>query len=87
MKYLKLILPLIFVAAVELLMKFSSRTLCLWKNLTGHDCLGCGITRAFHALFHFHFREAFEYNNLIVIVAPLMLFLWFKLIQKDDFKS
>lgn len=87
MIYLKYSLPLLFVAAVELLVKYNDRTICLWKLLTGHECFGCGITRAFHALFHLKFQEAFEFNHSIVIVAPLLLYLWLKLILKHEHKK
>lgn len=83
MIYLKYSLPLIFIFVVEVLVKFNHKTICLWKLLTGHECLGCGMTRAFDALFHLHFKEAFEFNPLIIIVAPLLLYLWIKIIQKE----
>lgn len=86
MKYLKYSLPLIFILVVELLVKFNDKSICLWKILTGHECLGCGITRAFHELFHFHFQRAFEFNHAIIIVAPLLLYLWLKLILTNDVK-
>lgn len=87
MKYLKYSLPLLFILAVELLVKFSHNSICLWKLLTGYECWGCGITRAFDALFHLQFQKAFELNHFIILVAPLMLYLWFKLILLDDTKS
>lgn len=86
MKYLKYSLPLIFILVVELLVKFNDKSICLWKILTGHECLGCGITRAFHALFHLQFQRAFEFNHAIIIVAPLLLYLWLKLILTNDVK-
>lgn len=86
MKYLKYSLPLIFILVVELLVKFNDKSICLWKILTGHECLGCGITRAFHALFHLQFQRAFEFNHGIIIVAPLLLYLWIKLILTNDVK-
>lgn len=84
MRYLKYFLPFIFYVAVELLVQLHNRSICLWKILTGHECPGCGMTRAFDALFHLRFKEAFEFNPLIIIVAPLMLYVWIKLVQKDD---
>ena len=86
MRYFKYCLPLIFILVVELLVKFNDKSICLWKILTGHECLGCGITRAFHALFHLQFPRAFEFNHGIIIVAPLLLYLWIKLILKKDVK-
>lgn len=86
MKYLKYYLPLLFIIVVELLVKFSHKSICLWKLITGHECFGCGITRAFDALFHLRFHQAFEFNHLIILIAPLMLYLWLKLILTDDTK-
>ncbi len=87
MIYFKYLLPLIFVLAVELLVKFNGKTVCLWKLLTGHECFGCGITRAFHALLHLQFKEALALNPLIIFVASLLFYLWLKLILKTDYKG
>lgn len=86
MRYFKYCLPLIFILVVELLVKFNDKSICLWKVLTRHECIGCGITRAFHALFHLQFQRAFEFNHGIIIVAPLLLYLWIKLILTNDVK-
>ena len=52
------------------------RTLCLIKNLTGRACPGCGMTRACSCAFHAHFKQAFQYNKLVVIVLPLLAYEW-----------
>ncbi len=57
-------------------------TICLYKNITGHDCFGCGITRAVLSILHFDFSTAFYYNKLVVIVFPLLVYLWGKKIVK-----
>lgn len=38
--------------------------LCTWKRLTGHDCLGCGLTRSFTFMGHGRWSEAFELHRL-----------------------
>jgi len=53
-------------------------TICLYKNITGHDCYGCGITRAILSALHFQFQEAFDYNKLVVLVLPLLIYIWIK---------
>ena len=58
------------------------RSLCLFKNLFGFECYGCGITKAVIACIQFDFIRAFEYNKLIVIVMPLIIYLWIKEILK-----
>lgn len=44
--------------------------LCLFHHLTGLDCPGCGMTRAFHALSHGDFCEAVELN----LLSPVLFF-------------
>ncbi|MDR2424068.1 MAG: DUF2752 domain-containing protein, partial [Prevotellaceae bacterium] len=57
-------------------------TICLFKNLTGHECWGCGITRATISAIQFDFTAAFQYNKLIVAVFPLLVYVWGKTIFK-----
>ena len=58
------------------------RSICLFKNLFGIECYGCGITKAVIAATQLDFIRAFNYNKLIVIVMPLVLYLWGKEIIK-----
>src|SRR5688500_20303324 len=45
---------------------------CLFHDLTGWYCPGCGITRALHALVHFEVARAFAMNALLVVSLPLL---------------
>lgn len=56
----------------------NSTSICIYKNLIGHECIGCGITRAIHQAIHFNFKIAYEYNHLIIIVLPLLMYVWVK---------
>jgi Protein of unknown function (DUF2752) len=47
---------------------------CPFKNLTSLYCPGCGGQRAFHALLHGNFTEAFHDNLLIFIVIPVAFY-------------
>ncbi len=38
--------------------------LCLFRLMTGYPCAGCGMTRAFEAAAHGHFKEAFEWHPI-----------------------
>jgi uncharacterized protein DUF2752 len=52
--------------------------LCLFHYLTGWDCPGCGLTRAFFALFHGNFSQAIRFNAM----APVLV-LWFAIYLAD----
>lgn len=62
----------------------NQHTICLFKNLTGSDCYGCGMTRAILSALHFRFDEAFHYNKLFVLVLPLLIYVWIKSIYKNS---
>ncbi len=79
---LLIMFPVLFYAAVKILM-LSNNSICLFKFITGHECWGCGITRAFNELFSLHFQKAYEYNPRIIIVAPLMLFIWISTLIRE----
>lgn len=34
--------------------------LCAWRNMTGMECMGCGLTRSFVFMGHLQFIEAFK---------------------------
>lgn len=55
-------------------------SICLYKNLTGHECIGCGMTRATLSAIHFQFGDAYKYNKLFIIVFPLLVYIWGKTI-------
>jgi hypothetical protein len=45
---------------------------CLLYTLTGWQCPGCGGLRAAHHLLHGRLALAFQYNPLLVGLAPLL---------------
>lgn len=45
---------------------------CMFKAFTGYHCIGCGLTRALHALVHGDIARAFDMNPLAMIVLPLL---------------
>lgn len=59
---------------------------CIIKWLTSHECIGCGLTRAFAALGRFDFQTAYNYNKNIVFYAPLLLIIWIFMIY-TEFKN
>lgn len=48
---------------------------CLFRQLTGWECAGCGSQRLFHALLHGEVREAFAYNPFLFCLLPVIPFL------------
>ena len=56
----------------------SGDTICIYKNLTGHECFGCGTTKSIVAISQLEFSKAFAFNRLVVIVAPLLFIIWIK---------
>ena len=55
---------------------------CLFKELFQIPCPGCGLTRAFRALFDLDFKLALYYNYLIYPILIVWLYCTF-LIYKD----
>lgn len=53
-------------------------TCCLFKNLTGHDCYGCGFLRGCSAFLHLDFHAMIRLNRLNAITVPLLCFLYCK---------
>lgn len=43
--------------------------LCMIRQVTGWECPGCGLTRAFLAMFHGHWKAAIEFNALAPVIA------------------
>ena len=54
----------------------SSPSLCIFKNLTGVPCPGCGTTRGFCSIMQGNFKQAYEYNKFIFITFPLAVIIW-----------
>ena len=46
---------------------------CIFHELTGYQCSGCGMQRFLHAFMHGRFSEAFGYNYLLLIILPYMI--------------
>ena len=75
-------LPICAYLIAHCLIKYNVVSICLWKNIFHTDCWGCGITRAFDALGHLDFISAWNYNNKIFIIAPILCYVWLKEIIK-----
>ena len=53
-------------------------SICLFKNIFGFDCYGCGITRAIISGVQLNLQSALEYNHMVAIVLPLLTYIWIK---------
>jgi hypothetical protein len=47
---------------------------CPFRTLTGFTCPGCGSTRGLHRLLHGDVVAAFEFNPLMVLSLPFLLY-------------
>ncbi len=47
---------------------------CIFHKITNLYCPGCGMTRAFLALLQFDFVKAIQYNALVFIILPFIIF-------------
>ncbi|HUS12310.1 MAG TPA: DUF2752 domain-containing protein, partial [Pyrinomonadaceae bacterium] len=48
--------------------------LCPFRALTGFTCPGCGSTRCLHRLLHGDLVGAFEFNPLLILSLPFLLY-------------
>ena len=68
-----LVLLILFVS-YYLLNKFIGLSIpCLFHEITGLDCPGCGITRCLFALVSLDIKGAFEANPLVFIYLPFIV--------------
>jgi hypothetical protein len=47
---------------------------CPFRTLTGFTCPGCGSTRGLHRLLHGDVVAAFEFNPLLIVALPFLLY-------------
>jgi hypothetical protein len=51
-------------------------TICPSKRFLDLECPGCGLTRATQHFLHGDWEVALDYNPLVVVVVPILGFLW-----------
>ena len=54
---------------------------CPSRIIFDMECLGCGMTRAVMHFHHFEFEDAIFYNYGVVLVYPLLVWVWVKWIR------
>ena len=60
---------------------------CVFHEITGLWCSGCGGTRMIISLLHGDFKQAFYYNQLLFISFPIFLFLFIDYIISNIFSK
>lgn len=53
-------------------------TLCLFKNITGKDCPGCGVLRGISAVMHLDLKAAYSLNHMNIVIIPLLAYLFIR---------
>ncbi|MEN9742794.1 MAG: hypothetical protein RLZZ65_599 [Bacteroidota bacterium] len=54
----------------------TGQSLCLSVLILHKECMACGLTRAIQHLIHFEFQQAWQFNKLVVLVFPILSFVW-----------
>ena len=72
-----LLLPLVFFL-VPTSWLVERRSICLIYHVFGVRCPGCGMVRALSSAAHGDFRRAVRYNPLVVVVLPLLCYVWLR---------
>ena len=58
---------------------------CIFKQVTGWDCAGCGSQRMLHALLHGEFAKAWSYNAGFIVISPIIFSMFLASILRDKF--
>jgi hypothetical protein len=58
---------------------------CTFKEITGLDCPGCGLTRAMHALLTGHPLTALDHNIFVLLIVPIALYMYVKWFSRSLF--
>lgn len=60
-------------------------SICIYTLITGHECFGCGITRAVMHMIHFDFSAAWNFNKLSFFVVPILGVWYLEIIVRNAF--
>jgi hypothetical protein len=78
-RFIKIVIFIIAAGAILLLYFFvepknGNLPKCVFHELTGLYCPGCGTQRSFHALLNGHLLTAMNYNLLFILFLPLIIY-------------
>lgn len=71
-----IVLIVIFLIYAVLIIRFDIGIPCVFYEITGLYCPGCGITRLCLSLFEGDVYQAFRYNPIIFIDLPILFILF-----------
>jgi len=84
-RWLEINIKLVLLAAIPLLLgrinyqlQDNAFSFCLFKNITGKNCYGCGLLRGISALLHADFVAIVQLNHLNIITIPMLVYLYLK---------
>jgi hypothetical protein len=60
---------------------------CIFHQLTGLYCPGCGGQRSFHAILNGHLMTAIDYNLLFVLLLPFVVYFIFVFIAGKKYRD
>jgi len=75
-------LSLILFVLIALIAYQADISICLFKNITGTACIGCGMTSAIMSFYHFQFMDGINYNWKVIAVIPIIIMVFIKSINK-----
>lgn len=61
----------------------SGKSVCVSVVLFNKKCYACGLTRATQHFIHLDIKKALEFNKLVIVTLPLLVYLMIK----DFFKA
>ena len=78
-----LVLFLVGLAYLFIFQKFNLGIPCLFRELTGYKCPGCGMTHALSEVWNLNFYGAWSYNALSITVLPVVcIYLLFRYVRE-----
>ena len=75
-------ISILFLETVLLYVVLNFNIGCFFKNKLNFNCPGCGLTRAFIAIFNLDFINAFKYN--IISIPLFMMIIYFNMLLLYD---
>ena len=73
-----ILVPIVLIGGLLFFKTYGSPIPCVFYELTGFYCAGCGATRALDALVHFRISDAVGHNVFFVIALPVVAYYFLK---------